>query len=1116
MKCTQCQFENIAGAKFCNECGTKLDLACPQCGNVNPDGSKFCNQCGYGLSSGVASAEPTVWKNLPPKTPFDQGPPLKSDGERCQATILFSDLSGYTSMNERLDPEEVEVIMRRIKKEAVKIVERHEGIVNQFVGDEVLALFGIPVAHEDDPIRAVRAAMEIHRLVRHISVGVEDRTGTQLRMHTGISTGLVVTHMRDDRDGRYGITGDAVNIGARLASIAEADAILAGPETQRLIAPYFETEPQKAANVKGKTRPVASFRIIKESTVHTRFDAARMHGLTDFTGRENELTTLYAGLEKTLAGSGQLVTVVGEAGLGKSRLMYEFRHSLNRSEITVLQGRCQSYGSSMPYFPHINAFRRGLNLKDSDTPAQLHEKTVANIMAIDPSLDKYLPIFLHLLSIPSTDYPLSENLHGHDLTLAIQEALTASFILNSKKQPLILIFEDWHWVDDASDALLKQMVSLIASHALMILVIYRPDYPANWGNWSHHTPLNLTALDLLNCERIIKSIWKADHLPKGIVSLFHDRTGGNPFFVEEVSRSLIEEGTCECKDRQAVLTRSLENLSLPDTVQAVIRARLDRLDRYPRESLRLASVIGREFARRILEHISASKEQLTQALETLKFLELIQQTQIVPEAAYMFKHVITQEVTYETLLKQKRKELHTAVGRAIEELYMDRLEEFYEMLAYHFWRGEDWDRAYNYNREAGLKAQSLSAYIEAKNFLEAALVALSKLPRSRTHLEQEIDLRFNMRSALFPLGRHDDWADHIRVAETLAREIKDKTRLANAHNFLAGYHWIRGRHQEAIKLGQESLRLAQSIGDFSVEITTKLHLGIPFLYTGEIERQVALHREAVEQLTGPAALKRHGFSTVPAITLRGYLAWGLAERGDFEEAEMWAQEGMALSGHVKNLFSTGFVQACAGFVCLRKGDTNNALNILLKTKAMNLEAELQSIFAFVAGSLGNAYLQSDRPEKALPILIEAADRRYLESSITPPLYTITALSEAYRRQGEIDKAVEAVEKALQIFHQNGERGFGAWTLYTAAKIQSERNQKQTAQAIQTLHKAMDLAQTLKMKPLLAHCYFELGKLSLKLKSEDAHRAILKAIDLYRSLGMKFWLPEAEDLLRQAD
>ena len=676
MICPECGFDNIDGAKFCNQCGTKLVLACSQCGHVNPNGSKFCNQCGQNLSRSTVPLKRVTGSSRSSQTATEQPSPKRKDGERRQATILFSDLSGYTSMNERFDPEEVEAIMHRIKEEAVKIVEHHEGIVNQFVGDEVLALFGIPAAHEDDPVRAVRSAIEIHRLVRRISADVEDRTGTQLRMHTGISTGLIVTHTRDDRDGRYGITGDAVNIGARLAGLAEVDDILVEPETHRLITPYFETETRKSASVRGKTHPLVSYRIIKESPVQTRFEAARMHGLTDFTGRENELTTLYACLEKTLSGKGQLVTVVGEAGLGKSRLTYEFRHSLNRSEITVLQGRCQSYGSSTPYFPHINAFRRGLNLDESDTPIQLHEKAVSNILSIHPSLEKYLPVFLHLLSIPSQDYPLPRDLHGRELTLAIQEALTASFIFSSKKQPMILILEDWHWVDDASEALLRHMISLISSHAFMLLVVYRPDYPGNMGSWSHHTPLRLNALDLLNCERIIKSIWKVDLLPEGIVALIHDRTGGNPFFIEEISRALVEEGTVESKNGQALLTRSLKNLSLPNTVQAVIRARLDRLDLFSQESLRLASVIGREFERRILEQISASKENLAGALETLKFMELIQQTQVVPEAAYMFKHVITQEVTYETLLIQKRKELHTAVGRAMEELYKDRLEEF--------------------------------------------------------------------------------------------------------------------------------------------------------------------------------------------------------------------------------------------------------------------------------------------------------------------------------------------------------------------------------------------------------------------------------------------------------
>jgi len=479
MQCPECQSDNPADARFCNKCGSKLEIACPKCSNVNPAGSKFCNECGHNLSK---SDVPREARDSLPSAPAEPVAPESMpvpEGERRQATIVFSDLSGYTSMNERLDPEEVEAIMSRIKIEAVRIVERHEGIVNQFVGDEVLALFGIPTAHEDDPVRAVKAARELHDLVRQISPEVEERIGIKLRMHSGISTGLVVTHLRDIRDGNYGITGDAVNIGARLASHSEADEILVSPETHGLIAPYFNTEAIGEITVKGKTQPTIPYRVTGESAVQTRFEASKQRGFTTFTGRNQELSTLYSSLEKTLAGNGQFVTVVGEAGVGKSRLIYEFRHRLNREEITVVQGRCQAYGTRIPYFPHINALKRGLNLRDEDTTAELHDKTVANVLAIDPSLEQYLPLYLHLLSI----------------------------ILTSGKQPMVLFFEDWHWTDEASDAALKRLINMSASYPLMLLVIYRPEYSASWANWSHHSPIILKALDHRSSENIVKSIW---------------------------------------------------------------------------------------------------------------------------------------------------------------------------------------------------------------------------------------------------------------------------------------------------------------------------------------------------------------------------------------------------------------------------------------------------------------------------------------------------------------------------------------------------------------------------------------------------------------------------------
>ena len=368
MQCPKCKFDNREEAKFCKECGAKLELACPECsaGFIPP--SKFCDECGYDLSKPFVPKESLESSQQPDMLPDTSGPAVFPEGERRQATVVFSDLSGYTAMNEQLDPEEVEGIMGRIKEEAVGIVESYGGIVNQFVGDEILALFGIPTAHEDDPLRAVKAATELHKMVRQMSSEVEGRIGKPLTMHTGINTGLIVTNLRDDRDGLYGITGETVNTGARLKSQAESDDILVSPETKKLIAPYFETIALEEIRMKGKTELTVPYRVIGESKIQTRIEVAEQKGFTPYTGRDQELTILHACLDKALQGEGQFVTVVGEAGVGKSRLHYELRHRLDQEKITVLQGWCQSYGGDIPYLPLIDALRRGLHLQEEYSP----------------------------------------------------------------------------------------------------------------------------------------------------------------------------------------------------------------------------------------------------------------------------------------------------------------------------------------------------------------------------------------------------------------------------------------------------------------------------------------------------------------------------------------------------------------------------------------------------------------------------------------------------------------------------------------------------------------------------------------------------------------------------
>jgi predicted ATPase/class 3 adenylate cyclase len=1001
MQCPECQSDNPAAASFCNKCGSQLEIACPNCSKANPPGSNFCNGCGHNLSKRDVPREAAGSQPSAPAEPAATEVAPVPEGERRQATVVFSDLSGYTSMNERLDPEEVEAIMSRIKREAVRLVERHEGIVNQFVGDEVLALFGIPTAHEDDPVRAVKAARELHDLVRRISPEVEERIGTKLRMHSGISTGLVVTHLRDIRDGNYGITGDTVNIGARLAAHSEVDEILISPETHSLIAPYFNTEAVEEITVKGKTQPTIPYRVTGESTVQTRFEASKQRGFTTFTGREQELSTLYSSLEKTLAGNGQFVTVVGEAGVGKSRLIYEFRHSLNREEVTVVQGRCQAYGTSIPYFSHINALKRGLNLRDENTAVELHAKTVANVLAIDASLEQYLPLYLHLLSIPSEQYPLPKHLHSQELTNAIQEALAACFIMTSGKQPMVLFFEDWHWTDEASDAALKHLVSMTASYPLMLLVIYRPEYSSSWANWSHHSPIILKALDNRNSENIIKSVWGVGHLPEGVASKIHERTGGNPFFTEEISNALIEEGMIQVKDNNAELSQSLEHLMLPDTVQSVIRARLDRLDHFSRDSLRLASVIGREFARRLLEQISSSGEQLSRSLEELKILEMIQQIRVIPEAEYMFKHIIIQEVTYETLLHQKRKELHGLVGQAIEDLYQDRIEEQVSLLYRHFGLAENWPKAAKYGRRAANRAYRLGQLQEAVIMFDNAQSCLARLPDNPTRQKNLIDLQLEIVWPLHFLGQQDRILEICKVAESLAEALKDRVLMGKVLYEYALSYFFKNEYDQGEQYFLKILQQSDENEMHELIGSAKFPLAVIYISTGRLNEAAELYSEviATREANGTQNEYLEELPFLPYSHSCHHLAYIRALQGKINEAKRLIQKGSTPEiKQISNLQSRSYCSLWHSSFSYLIGEdygvmarVDEVLEIAEKTDS--------PIFCYLCyAAKGNAFMAVEQMEaarnfyeKALQAIEGTEHRRYLEEVYHNLIETTMAL-----------------------------------------------------------------------------------------------------------------------------
>jgi predicted ATPase len=474
-------------------------------------------------------------------------------------------------------------------------------------------------------------------MVRDIAPSVEMRIGQPLRLHTGIDTGLVVTNLRDRRDGTFGITGDAVNTGARLAAQSPADEIWISSQTYQRTADYFETQAISAVTLKGKAEPLKPHRVLGPTSTETRFEAVQRRGLTGFTGRRQEFSTLLACLERTQSGDGQFVAVIGEAGAGKSRLLFEFRNSLPHDQIGALQGRCQSYGTETPYLPFLNALRRALGLGEDDSPERLLDKVVANVRAVDPGLESFLPHYLHLLSISSEQYPMPPALQGAERKRAFEEALAAIFTLSAKRQPLAIVLEDWHWVDATSDAVLKRLVGLMADYPLMIVLLCRPEYELDWAAPSQLTRIVVKPLSIADTTAMASTALKVDSMPEELKVLIHDRTAGNPLFIEEVCHTLLEEGIVRVNAGKAALARSLETVHLPDIVQAVIRARVDRLDKESQAVLQLAAVIGREFARSLLDRLHAPSDNLGQTLDSLRSQDLIRQVRVLPEPQYIFK-----------------------------------------------------------------------------------------------------------------------------------------------------------------------------------------------------------------------------------------------------------------------------------------------------------------------------------------------------------------------------------------------------------------------------------------------------------------------------------------------
>lgn len=537
MKCSKCQHENREGAKFCKKCGNKLELICPSCGHPYQADSIFCDECGHSLTKlkeapSVDYSEP---QSYTPKHLADKILTTRSsiEGERKLVTVFFADVANYTSISEKLDPEEVHQIMDGAFKILMDEIHKYEGTINQFTGDGVMALFGAPVAHEDHAQRACYAALAIQKAMGAYGEKIEKDTGVGFKMRVGLNSGpVIVGAIGDDLRMDYTAVGDTTNLGSRMESMAGPGTILVSGNTHRLVRDFFEFESLGKVEVKGKKEPQDAFELIKAGEVATRIGASIAKGLTRFVGRKNSMAALLDAFDKVKSGTGQVVGLLGEAGVGKSRLLLEMRNMLPQGEYSYLEGRCLQYGGSMAYLPVLDILRSYFDIKEGDREFLIKKKMEDKIIDLDVKLKNVIPPFQSLLSLKVDDEGFSK-LEPKEKRERTFEAFRDLMIRVSQKKPLVLTIEDLHWTDKTSEEFLGYLIGWLANTPIMLLLLYRPEYTHPWGSKSYYTKVGLDQLGTNSSSKLIKAILEEGEVTPELKQLILNRAAGNPLFMEE-------------------------------------------------------------------------------------------------------------------------------------------------------------------------------------------------------------------------------------------------------------------------------------------------------------------------------------------------------------------------------------------------------------------------------------------------------------------------------------------------------------------------------------------------------------------------------------------------------
>jgi class 3 adenylate cyclase/tetratricopeptide (TPR) repeat protein len=1124
MHCPRCETDNPEGMKFCMECAAPLTRRCPQCGIANPPQAKFCGQCATSLTGQTPTPHPSAAPHPPlSHTPDHLAEKILTsrsalEGERKQVTVLFADLKGSMELLADRDPEEARAILDPVLERMMAAVHRYEGTVNQVMGDGIMALFGAPLAHEDHALRACYAALAMQAALHQYSDEVRRTHGLLVDFRVGLNSGEVVVRAIDnDLHMDYSAIGQTTHLAARMEQMAMPGSILITPEVLRLVEGYVQVTSLGPIAVKGLSAPVEVYELVGAGPVRSRLRAAALGGLTRFVARDRELDDLDQALQLAGSGHGQVVALVGEAGVGKSRLLYEFILSPRTQGWVALEVASVSYGKATPYFPVVDLLKRYLHIEEGDEAHTVRAKVTEHLLTLDEALQDTIPALLALLDDLPPDSPFLtlDPPQWRQRTLA---ALKRVLLRESQVQPLLLVFEDLHWIDSETQALLNSLVESLPTARILLLVNYRPEYQHGWVHKTYYTQLRLDPLPLASADELLQALLGDDPSLTPLTQLLVERTEGNPFFLEESVHTQVETGVLIGTPGAYHLGTPLNRLQVPATVQVVLTARIDRLPPEEKRLLQTAAVIGTEVPWPLLQTIADLPEAvLHRGLAHLQAAEFLYETRLFPEQEYMFKHALTHEVAYGSLLQERRRTLHARIVEALEGLAGERVAEQVERLAYHALRGEVWAKALAYGRQAGEKALARSAYREAMGYFEQALSALAHLRETRDTREQAIDLRLALRTALYPSGDAGRILAVLREAEALAEALDDHRRLGQVLLFLSQHFYHGGAYDQAIAAAQRVLAFATAGRDAVLHARANFYLGVAYEAQTDYRQAIDCLRQTVASLDGARRHERFGQATLPAVVSRANSAECHAELGMFAEGRALGEEGLRIAEAAAHPASLMIAFWGMGLLALRQGDLPEALPRLERAVGICQDADLPSWFPRMAAPLGAAYTLAGRVADALPLLTQAMAQAIATDRVDFQARCRLPLGEVQLVAGHLEEAHTLAKRALTHARAHQEHGHQAYALHLLGVIAAHRDPPEVEEAEVYYRQALVLTEELGMRPLQAHCHRGLGSLYAKTgRREQARAELSAAIALYRAMDMTFWLPQAEAALAQVE